>query len=365
MLNETYYWSIPFGRWNGIPVRLHMLLVLAAVAIFGIEFHLIDQRPLMLGTAFATVVVGLFVVFLHIAAQLSVLRRFHRDIKAICVVPWGGIYHLGTEIPTSVRAQALTLGMVTNLFAMLVSLAILMPGSPETITEILNPFRPRMMDWANIDRSLLEIFCWLNFAMTLAALIPIAPLDMGYLLETWGEKRLHDIDPIQRYTMLFAVGQLFALGLFFVAYFVRDWTDGPLKPAWLWPVLLGITLFFSARQHYLRRLQETLPQSEYGWAMREQQTFTVAEKFKPEPYEINHPWSEMEADAQWNEWMKDNQESRAEARQAQEESEDAMLDEILDKVGRNGMESLTPEERELLHRVSQRYRNRQEIQESS
>lgn len=367
MLNETYYWSIPFGKWNGIPIRLHMLLFIAAAVIFGIEFHFIDERPMLLGTALITVLLGAIAIGLHISAQLLVLRRYHNTIKAICVVPWGAIYHLGREVPSPARCRSLLFGIFTNIIAVGFCVLVLTPGTSESLYDILNPFRPRYVDWNNVDRSVVEIFAWLNFAITLAALIPIAPFDLGYFLENWGDDRLRDVDPIQRYTMLFAIGQLFALGMFFVAYFVRDWNDGPLRPAWLWPVMLGVVLFFSARQHYLRRLQETLPRREYQWQLQASKlhSFSSAEQFQPQQVSLDDAWNDRENDDQWDRWMEENQASRSEAVQAREKTEDDLLDQILHKVGESGIASLTKDEQELLNRVSQRYRSRRPTEQSS
>lgn len=367
MLNETYYWSIPFGKWNGTPIRLHMLLFLVAAVIFGIEFHLIDQRPALLGTAFATVLVGAVVIGIHVAAQMTILRRYRGSIKTICVVPWGAIYHLDDTVPLPVRTQGLGLGILSNVLALSIGLLILMPGSTEGLVELLHPFQPRLFDWQHPDRSLVEIFAWLNFALLLSTLIPIVPFDLGYLLENWAERRLPDVDPLQRHTMHFAVGQLFALSLFFVAYFVRDWTEGPLRPAWLWPAMMGIVLFFAARQHFLRRKQSMLPRRPVSWPQQDArlQAFFAAERHPSEERSLAESWSDLDDVDQWDEWMKDHQESRYEAIQEQEQTEDALLDKILHKVGLSGMASLTEEERELLHRVSQRYRNRRPTEPSS
>lgn len=363
MLNETYYWSIPFGRWNGIPIRLHMLIFLAAAIIFGIEFHLLEERPAMLGTAISTVLIGALVIGIHVASQMLMLAHCRRGIKAICIVPWGAIYHFTREVPANARSQALAFGIVANALALVISLLILAPGSPESIWNMVHPFSPRQMDWNNIDRSLLEIFTWLNFALTMATLIPIPPFDNGYLLEAWSDRKLADVDPIQRFTMLFAIGMLFSIGMFFLAYFVRDWAEGPLRPAWLWPVMLGTVLFFAARQHYQRRLHEYLPRSEFGWEMTAvpTQSFVVEEDFEEPTFSLDSAWNEMEADIEWEDWMKENQVSRSEAVIEQEKTEDDLLDQILHKVGESGLESLTKDEKDLLHRVSQRYRSRQQL----
>lgn len=363
MLNETYYWSLPFGRWNGIPIRAHMLLFLAAIMIVGIEYHIAYHRPIVIGTSLATLTLGAIVVLSHVLAQVYSFGRNQVQVKAICFVPWGALYHFGVDVTPGQKIRCYSMGILANmaLFSLgLLLLSFLVPQSGQSFSELVNPFQPRRIDWANVDRSLVEIFTWLNLAAVLFQLVPIVPLDMGYLLEAWTGSKLRNVDPIQRFTLLFIVGQFFAIGLLVSAYFVRDWTDGPLRPAWLWPVLSGTVLLFAARQNYLRRLQEHLPANEYNLGQRqvraiEPVVFYEENEWTPEA------WGDPESKEQWDAWMEEHHVSRTEAQSAQEESEDVLLDGLLLKVSNSGLESLSQEERDILNRVSLRYRSRRAI----
>lgn len=362
MLNETYYWSIPFGKWNGIPIRLHMLLFLAAALVIGVEYHMAYDRPMVIGTSLATLLMGSVVVISHVGAQLFMIGRSRVQIKTICLVPWGALYHFAADFSPRQKVRAYTAGMMCNLTLLMLGLCLLAPGVGNDVWEMVNPFQPRRIDWANVDRSLVEIFTWLNFVAVLLHLTPVAPLDGGYLLEAWTDAYHQQTDRIQRYTVLFALGQIFAIILFLTAYLVRDWTEGPLRPAWLWPVLSGIVVLFAARQHYLRRLQEFLPQIDFG-IPRDNPTGSNPVKPMPDAelawQEVG--WGDSQSQQQWDEWMEEHHASREEARKAQETSEEALLDDILNKVGAQGLASLTQEERDILNRVSLRYRNRREL----
>jgi len=363
MLNETYYWSLPFGRWNGIPIRAHLLLFLAAILIVGIEYHIAYHRPVVIGTSLATLTMGAIVVLSHVLAQVYAFGRNKVQVKAICFVPWGALYHFGMDVTPRQRIRCYSMGIFANIALLsigLTLLALLVPQPGQSFSELINPFQPRRIDWANVDRSLVEIFTWLNLAAVIIQLVPIVPLDMGYLLEAWSDLKLRRVDAVQRYTMLFVVGQFFAISLFAMAYFVRDWTEGPLRPAWLWPILSGTVLLFAARQNYLRRLQEYLPANEYNPSLRPVPAVNsamFAEEGQWSPESRNEP----ESKEQWDAWMEEHHVSRTQAQTAQDQSEDVLLDGLLLKVSDGGLESLSKEERDILDRVSLRYRSRRTI----
>ena len=57
-------------------------------------------------------------------------------------------------------------------------------------------------------------------------------------------------------------------------------------------------------------------------------------------------------------WTQARRARKLKAEADQRAADEARLDELLDKIGRQGKESLTPEERRFMDRVSARYRNR-------
>jgi hypothetical protein len=58
-------------------------------------------------------------------------------------------------------------------------------------------------------------------------------------------------------------------------------------------------------------------------------------------------------------WLRERRQERVNQARENEEIEEQLADEVLEKVHRSGIDSLTPEDRELLNRVSVRLRNRQ------
>jgi stage IV sporulation protein FB len=61
----------------------------------------------------------------------------------------------------------------------------------------------------------------------------------------------------------------------------------------------------------------------------------------------------------WQRWMQRRAAKRLQKEQEQREAEERRMDELLEKVQRQGLAALTEEERRFLTRVSAKYRNRQ------
>jgi hypothetical protein len=57
-------------------------------------------------------------------------------------------------------------------------------------------------------------------------------------------------------------------------------------------------------------------------------------------------------------WRRQRAERRAREEQERREAEEGRLDELLEKVAKHGIQSLSDEERRFMQRVSDRYRNR-------
>jgi hypothetical protein len=57
-------------------------------------------------------------------------------------------------------------------------------------------------------------------------------------------------------------------------------------------------------------------------------------------------------------WLRQRRELKQRRLRDTEAAEERQFDEVLVRINQQGMDSLTPEERELLHRVSARYRDR-------
>ena len=142
----------------------------------------------------------------------------------------------------------------------------------------------------------------------------------------------------------------------------------------VWPLLVGIALIFSARRHFVMEMNPWLftpatptPQDSHLMVARVEAIGTGSfenppESFENEAWQMQEDWSdEASTSDPWDHWMSETKENREQARQDQAAAEEAMLDELLLKVSEQGIQSLTEQEREILNRVSQIYRQRREL----
>ncbi len=61
----------------------------------------------------------------------------------------------------------------------------------------------------------------------------------------------------------------------------------------------------------------------------------------------------------WQRWWRRRAQRKLQRQQEQREADERRMDQLLEKVQRDGLQSLTDEERRFLKRVSDKYRNRQ------
>jgi len=394
MQSETNYWSVPCGQWAGVPVRIHVGLALAAVLLIGIQFQLADSRWM-----------AVFVLTCSVLAQVGSLGRQigwgrvqgvrAHGIRGICLVPWGGWYEWYGVGPRQ-QTQLYAVGIMTNIGLLLVGwlgLQWIHAQVGQNPFSVLHPLRPPVMMWLHLDRWLLESFVWISGMMLGLRLLPIVPLDGGYLLESWSELRFPQVPLVQRLSLLFLVALAVACTVLISAFWIHPRVDSPLNPAWIWPLLLGIGLLFSARRHFLCRVHQYmsgLSEQPLGGGLTLTNYLATAGSgelpgdhlgggFVPgygrgfhsaEGMEFSAEGGDMQWEAplreasetdEWEDWMTEHRGSRQQAREDREAAEEAMLDSILFKVGSSGIDSLSDDERDILNRVSQRFRRRREL----
>ncbi|HEY8505064.1 MAG TPA: site-2 protease family protein, partial [Gemmataceae bacterium] len=194
---------------------------------------------------------------------------------------------------------------------------------------------PRMPDWV----LWVARFYWLNWALFLFNLIPGFPLDGGRVLQSivWGRaddyRRGTTVAIYAGYVsaLVFALAA-FALGevlLFFLALFV----------------------YVTCRQQQLA-LEMGAEDSPFGYDFS--QGYTSLERGQVDedrPKRQRRP-------GLIRRWLQRRAARKLQREHERRVSEERRMDELLEKIQRQGKEALTDEERRFLTRVSQRYRNR-------
>ncbi len=397
-MRDPLSWSIPLFRAFGIQVRLHILYIVIAL---GLILRQVARDPDNWIEFTIICVVMLFViVLLHEFGHCFAARREGGDADEILMWPLGGLAFC--HVPHSPRANFNTAfgGPLVNVLicvacaVVLIPFQLLPPLSPFDSQQL---FHPRLHNWSdgetyyapnqwvliNAERAkdgVTEVvhdydrfvkdkngayvffdrkkegiavtamypekhyngfvlwtarLFWLSWFLFLFNLIPAFPLDGGRLFQSliWGKT-----DDYRRATVI-AVYTGFVIALIFilVSFWVID------------PMLLGMAIFiwvFCLKQY--RELEAADNESAWGDFS---QGYTSLEKDEPAPPKPRKPGPVKR-------WLQARRERKAAREAEQRAADEARMDALLDKITRQGKESLTDEERRFMERVSARYRNR-------
>ena len=192
-------WSIPFGRWMGVELRIHAFFPLLAIVCLGISATDGWVRG-----------IGLFLVLtlavlVRETARLLVAAWLGLRLRAILVLPIGGLFaYANPESQESANqgggqfAMAFA-GPIANGATALVLAATFMGASGDV----------RLFDQPWISSAyLLRSMVWMQAGLAVLHLLPAYPLDGGRLLRG-GFARKHGFAPAGRAAT--GLGQLLAL----------------------------------------------------------------------------------------------------------------------------------------------------------
>ncbi len=333
-------WSLSLGRWAGVTVYVHLFFLIFAV--LALAFSLPDSELVVAGSL--TVAIVFFSVLMHEFSHLWAAHHVDGKMDAIVIGPVGGL--LPARVPDEPEKHLFVAiaGPMAHLTLVVLAAITLALAGQQNIVSLLSPI-PLSIDLVEGSPWLIaaKLTLWLNWMLMLLNLLPAYPFDGGAVMRAmlWPAlgRRTARIWT-SRTAMAIAVG----LGL------VALWTlradfDSPV-PVWIPFVLLGIFLFFSARQD----LAAGPPHEEAGGS--------AGYNLDADGLDLLEAmWASEEED---DGVLVEHQQSRQfEERQSdQEASEDARVDDILARLHDSSMDSLSPEEVAVLQRASRRYRLR-------
>jgi stage IV sporulation protein FB len=225
--------SFPIGSILGIPIRVHVLLVLMIVVI---AFQSSVGTPALIS------LVALFpILLLHELGHCLVARRFGIGVVDITLWPLGGLARM-THIPESGRAEALiaVAGPAVNF----VLAALLLPVSVVVSALEAGPA---------VEQVAWYLF-FTNIALAVFNLIPAFPTDGGRILRAFFSMYVDWLSATRRAVI---VGRVFAVLIGIAGLALGNWT-APLIAAWLW-WMGSIELDQVRERHRSQARQEEVP----------------------------------------------------------------------------------------------------------
>ena len=342
-MRDFLSWNFCLGRIAGVQVRWHVLFLLAAICIWhAAASEEVASPGWYTLTALSMLAVS---VGLHEIGHCLAVRRLGGHCEQVLLWPLGGL--TPASLPQEPKAEALAAlaGPLMNLLASAATLPALLLMKWDW-PSLLNPVQPPLPASAPpIEQGALlglAMFCWLNWLLVLVNLLPAFPLDGGRLLRAalWAALG-------QRPAVFGAarVAQITALGLWIVCWFLpSDVARHAAAPL----VLLGIIIFFAARQELLRH-DESWDETTLGYDFSQGYTSLERQFDAPSP----------PAPGPVVRWFEERRQARRQRKLQIEVEEERRVDDILARLHLTGLEGLSSEDRALLDRVSARYRNRQ------
>jgi Zn-dependent protease len=353
-MRDPFLWSIPLGRLFGVAIRVHLLFPVVAL---GLILRVAYQRDAVPGTWIdAAVLCGLLLlsVIAHEYGHCFGARWVHGDASDILVWPLGGLASVDvphTPWPNFFTALA---GPLVNLVLCLACGLLLAFAVDPSLQPPWNPFtwypfriNPSgavlLYPWHGGPEAvtglwpiLLARLFYLNWCLFLLNVLLVGfPLDGGRMLQSvlwhyFGYRQATLAVIFTGFVVMFLVG---------LASIVANE---------LLILCLAAFIYLSCRNQWII-LETGGEEGLFGYDFS--QGYTSLERDQPVPTPVRRAsW--------WRRWLQRRAARRLQLEQETREAEERRLDELLEKVQRQGISALTDEERRFMKRVSDRYRNR-------
>ncbi len=333
-LDNPINWSFKVGRLFGIDIRLHLLFIFGALVLLAAEIR-DGLNWIALQYAVGQIIMLFGIVLAHEFGHCFGARFTGGDAREILMWPLGGLAY--TSPPHTARANLITAAagpLVNVLFLILTGAFVLVwLGTPAALP--LNPFKP-FVTAAPVMSSLhdwLVIFFTLNLIILLFNLAPVFPLDGGRILQCllWPPRGYRDATNIAS-----GIGMVGAIAFGVIGLFTRE-------------ILLFAIAFFGYftcwQQRQMLKAGMFDADNEFGYDFS--QGYTSLERGEPRAERKPSYWERRRA-------RREAEKARREAQRREEHRR--LVDEILVKVHRSGIASLTPKERRILEEETNRQR---------
>ncbi len=354
-MRDPWIWSVGFGRWWNVQVRLHLFFILFAVFAFYLSSQPYLGQPNWLGVA--CVVVLLTSVLLHEIGHIVVARRLGGIGDEIVIGPLGGLSSVRVPYEPHSELVALMAGPLVNTGLCLIAAVGLVITSNIELVGLLNPLSPNLIADGTTSTLtvVLKLVFWINWLLILFNLIPVFPFDAGRALRAVLTFLWPELDAHQSLLTVARLSKVAAAALLVAAWLVMN-NQSNAVPLWFVLTLLAIFVFFNARREEILSA-EVASGDEHVFGYDFSQGYTSFERSLDSEEKGSTP-AEPRINA-FQRWLEKRRVAHERRLQEQESEDEKRVDEILSRLHQHGMHNLSRDDRELLQRVSNRYRSRQ------
>jgi Zn-dependent protease len=341
-MSDPMTWAVPAGRYFGIRVRIHILFILLAVpqVLHGLLFEGAGGFAWALGWN----AILFFSVLFHEFGHCFAARAVGGDAEEILMWPLGGLAFV--SVPNTARAHFISTvwGPLVNVILCVATAAVLLVRGH---MPPLNPFDPFGAELFELGLS--SWLMWVgvafvvNWLLLLFNLVPAFPMDAGRMLRCGLWVRIG----FRQATMITVqVAKVCAIAMGIVGFIMML---GDSKPAGLQLVCIALFVYImSDRERRMLEAGMLVDDSVFGYDFSQGYTSLASSQPKSKPKRISA----------WERWRRRRERLKRQRELAAKQEEERKVDEILAKLHREGMASLTDQERRFLTRTSEKYRSR-------
>jgi len=335
-----FNWVLGLGRWWGTAVEVHLLVLIASVAILMATHHTPQLGFILLS-------IGLVSLAIHEVAHISVALRLGGSYDRIVLGPVGGL--TTPEVADDPEPQVLVAlaGPTAHLCLVIAAMSGLVFQGAGEVLSLLNP----LTAWGQLVVSdpmgltIVKATLAVNWLLFLLNMLPAYPFDGATAVRSllWpmvGRRTAHVVTS--------RVAQAFAAALLFCGLYVATLLHGS---SLVWGAMIMLSLFLAVS------------------AQRDLYNMSLLDF---DNLDDTLPTLDLDADEDEDEWLREDptqmvlveqhydqlRERYERKRKAQEDYEDARVDDILARLHHDGIDHISQEDQAFLKRASRRYRDR-------
>jgi Zn-dependent protease len=359
-MRDPFSWSIPLGHWFGVLVRVHFTFLIF-VLVMWLRMATGKTGSSQAGLDMLVLMALTFVsVLLHEFGHCFAARWVGGEASEVLLWPLGGL--ASVDVPNTPKANFLTAfgGPVVNLGLCLFVTGVLLTCSLQPnlnplpdqawLTKVFNFADGKEMGSryfaSNSDQLLpywqvlLVQFFWVNWFLFLLNVVLIGfPLDGGRMFQAALWPRLGYRESMQ-IAIFVGFVVMFLVGIF------------GLVANELLVLCLAMYVYFACKYEWMK-LEHSAEDSLFGYDFS--QGYTSLEN-SAEREQATRP--RRRKLSFWQRFWQRRAARRMQREQQTQLQEEQRMDELLEKIQREGKHALTDEEQRFLKRVADKYRNR-------